>query len=424
MRPIGGLASVDEVWQPAERWSEGERRAWQERRLREVLSAAALHAVALAERLRAGGVDPARVSTDDLPKIPVLHKDALPAVQRLAPPFGGWLGVPANRLRRVHRSPGPIYDPEGPGDDYWRFAPALFAAGIRPGEVVLNTFAYHLTPAGHMLDSGLRALGCPVVASGPGNTETQVALLRDLAVTGFVGTPSFLATILEAAANAQAAHGLRAAFVIAEMLPESLRRGLQERFGVRVSQGYGTADLGSLAYECSAAQGMHVSHEVLLEVADPHTGAPAAAGTPGEVVVTALNPVYPLLRFGTGDLAVEAVAPCPCGRTGPRLARILGRVGDAVKVRGLFVHPAEVDRAMSRHREVTRYQIVVTRTGHTDDMVLRAEVQAGTAVPADLGERIRQTLQETVRLRGTVELVPAGTLPADAKRIVDHRTWD
>jgi phenylacetate-CoA ligase len=415
---------MDEVWQPAERWSDAERHTWQHRRLREVLSAAVPHAFALAERLRSADVEPAQVSLDDLPRLPVLRKDTLPDIQRQAPPFGGWLGVPASRLRRVHRSPGPIYDPEGEAGDYWRFAPALFAAGIRPGDMVLNTFAYHLTPAGHMLDSGLRTLGCAVVASGPGNTDTQLSLLRDLPVNGFVGTPSFLATILEAAADGQVTHRLRTAFVIAEMLAESLRRRLQERFGVRVSQGYGTADLGSLAYECTMAQGMHVSHEVVLEVADPHTGAPVAPGTAGEVVVTALNPVYPLVRFGTGDLAVEAAGPCPCGRTGPRLARILGRVGDAVKVRGMFVHPAEVDRAMSRHGEVARYQIVVTRTGHADDMVLRAEVQPGAAVPADLRDRIRQTLQETVRLRGTVELVPAGTLPADAKRIVDQRSWE
>lgn len=415
---------MDDVWQPAERWSDAERSAWQRQRLREVVSAAVLHAPALGERLHAAGVDPARVSPEGLARVAVLRKDALPAVQRQAPPFGGWLGVPTSQVLRVHRSPGPIFDPEGTDDDYWRFAPALFAAGIRPGDVVLNTLAYHLTPAGHMLDSGLRALGCPVVSSGPGNTEVQVALLSDLPVSGFIGTPSFLATILESAAEAKASHRLSTAFVIAEMLPESLRQRLQERFGVRVSQGYGTADLGSLAYECSAREGMHISHEVIVEIADPQTGTPVGAGTAGEVVVTALNPVYPLIRFGTGDLAMQAVGSCPCGRTGPRLARILGRVGDAVKVRGMFVHPAEVDRAMSRHREVVRYQILVTRTGHADNMLLRAEVPSGAAAPDDLGDRIQRTLQETVRLRGTVEIVPAGTLPADAKKIVDQRTWD
>jgi len=415
---------MDEVWQPAERWSESERRAWQDRRLREVAAQAGAHAPALVERLRTAGLDPERVTVQGLTSIPVLRKDTLPAIQRQAMPFGGWLGVPTSGLLRVFRSPGPIFDPEGRDDDYWRFAPALFAAGIRPADLVLNTFAYHLTPAGHMFDSALRALSCPVVASGPGNTEAQVALLGDLPLTGFVGTPSFLATILEAAAEAKTAHRLRVGFVIAEMLSESLRQRLQEHFGVHVRQGYGTADLGSIAYECSVKQGMHVSHEVVVEITDPHTGTHVEAGAPGEVVVTALNPVYPLIRFGTGDLALEGSGPCPCGRTGPRLARILGRVGDAVKVRGMFVHPAEVDQAMSRHREVARYQIVVTRTGHDDNMFLRAEVQPGAAAPDDLGERIRQTLQDAVRLRGTVEIVPAGTLPADAKKIVDQRTWD
>lgn len=415
---------MDEVWHPAERWSEAERRTWQDRRLRDVVASAGPHAPALAERLSVAGLRAEHLSVPALAAVPVLRKDTLPALQRQALPFGGWLGVPEGHLLRVFRSPGPIFDPEGRDEDFWRFAPALFAAGIRPGDMVLNTLSYHLTPAGHMFDGALRALGCPVVPSGPGNTEAQVALIGDLPVTGFIGTPSFLATILEAAAAVRTAHRLRNAFVIAEMLPESLRERLEGHFGVRVTQGYGTADLGSIAYECPARQGMHIGPEVIVEIVDPHTGSPVEAGAPGEVVVTALNPTYPLIRFGTGDLAVGAAGSCLCGRTGPRLARILGRVGDAVKVRGMFVHPAEVDQAIGRHREVARYQIVVTRAGHADDMLMRVEVQSGAAVPDDLGERIRQTLQEAVRLRGAVEVVPAGTLPADARKIVDLRTWD
>ncbi len=415
---------MEEVWDPSERWSEAERAAWQDRRLREVVSAAAAVASGLREYLAASGLRPDGLSLSSLASLPVLRKDLLPGLQRESPPFGGWLGGPVGRLGRLFRSPGPIYDPEGRDDDYWRFAPALFAAGLRAGDVVVNTLSYHLTPAGHMFDGALKALGCPVVPAGPGNTESQVRLLAELPVTGFIGTPSFLATVLEASAEAGLAHGLRVGFVIAEMLPDSLRRRLQDQFGVRVSQGYGTADVGSISYECSTRSGMHVQKEVIVELNDPHTGKPSDPGAPGEVVVTALNPTYPLLRFGTGDLAAWAEGPCPCGRTGPRLQRILGRVGDAVKVRGMFVHPSEVDLALARHPEVARYQVVVTRTGHLDEMLVRAELHPGAAAPDGFGHQIRQSVHEAVRLRGEVEVVPAGTLPPDAKKIVDLRTWD
>jgi len=341
----------------------------------------------------------------------------------MAPPLAGWLGVPLWELARLYRSPGPIFDPEGRNADYWRFAPALFAAGFRAGDVVLNTFSYHLTPAGHMFDGALRVMGCPVVPAGPGNTEVQVQLLDGLGVKGFVGTPSFLATLLEAAERAGAASRLRVAFVIAEMLSEPLRQRLEQRYGVRASQGYGTADVGSIAYECGARTGMHIARETIVELVDPQTGHAVAPGQPGEVVVTALNPVYPLLRLGTGDLAVMAGGSCPCGRTGPRLARILGRVGEAVKVRGMFVHPAELDRLVARHPQVRRYQAVVTRRDHRDEMLVRAEVEVQD-LTAGLAERLRQSLSEGLRLRLEVELIAPGTLPADAGKVVDRRTWD
>jgi phenylacetate-CoA ligase len=415
---------VDEVWHPAERWGEEERLAWQERRLRAVLGGASLQADALRGLLNSAGLSPQEMTLADLLRLPVLSKDSLPDAQRATPPFAGWLGVPLHAIARLYRSPGPIYDPEGRDDDYWRFAPALFAAGLRPGDVVLNTLSYHLTPAGHMFDGALRALRCPVVPAGPGNTDTQVRLLADLGAAGFIGTPSFLATVLEAAAQARAPLRLRVAFVIAEMLSESLRQDLEAQHGVRVSQGYGTADLGSIAYECLARTGMHTARETIVEVCEPGTGTPVRCGQPGEVVVTALNPVYPLLRFGTGDLAVMADGPCPCGRTAPRLARILGRIGDAVKVRGMFVHPADVDRVLARCPEVARYQIVVTRVGHADEVLLRAEVVPGAMPSTELAERLRQHVVEDLRLRVAVEVVATGTLPADTKRIVDQRIWD
>ncbi len=415
---------MDEVWDRSERWSSEKRAAWQNQWLREIFTAAARSSVAVRNHLAAAGLDPSRLSLDALAALPVFRKDSLPAVQRDAPPFGGWLGVPVGHLGRLFRSPGPLYDPEGRQDDYWRFAPALYAAGIREGDVVLNTLSYHLTPAGHMMDSALRAMGCPVVPAGPGNTDTQARLLAELPIAGYIGTPSFLATLLEAAAQAGVTHHLRVGFVIAEMLPESLRHRLETDLGVRVSQGYGTADLGSISYECSAKSGMHVQKELIVEVLDPSTDKPCGPGTPGEVVVTALNQTYPLLRFGTSDLAVWADGPCTCGRTSPRLARILARVGDAVKVRGMFVHPAEVGLAMARHPEVARYQVVVTRVGHHDEMLVRVELKPDGTAPPDLAHRVQKTIAEMIRLRGEVEVIAAGTLPPDAKKIVDQRAWE
>lgn len=415
---------VDEVWHPGERWSDAERQAWQERRLREVVAAGVGRAPALRDALAAAGLRPEALTPASLASVPVCRKDTLPDAQRQVPPFGGWLGVPVHDLSRVFRSPGPILDPEGREPDYWRFAPALFAAGFRAGDLVLNTLSYHLTPAGHMLDSALRVLGCPVIPSGPGSTEVQVQLVAALPVAGFVGTPSFLAAVLEASDAAGAKVRLRVAFVIAEMLSESLRDRLEDRYGLRISQGYGTADVGAIGYECAGRQGFHVSHELIVEVVDPHTGGRVAPGLPGEVVVTALNPTYPLLRFGTGDLAIASDGLCGCGRTGPRLARIVGRVGDAVKVRGMFVHPGEIEAVMARHPEVLRCQVVVTRAGVDDRMLLLAELQPGIQPAPGIEERIGQSLRDGLRLRGEVEIVPAGTLPPDAKRIVDQRTWD
>ncbi len=415
---------MDEVWHPSERWSDAERAAWQNQRLREVATEASATAPALHDRLEAAGLRPGGLTVEALASLPVLRKESLPEAQRRAPPFAGWLGVPVGRLGRVYRSPGPILDPEGREDDYWRFAPALFAAGLREGDLVLNTLAYHLTPVGHMLDSALRILGCPVVPSGPGNTEVQVALLAGLSIAGFVGTPSYLATVLEAADAVGATVRLRTAFVIAEMLSESLRGNLEDRFGVRITQGYGTADLGSVGFECSARNGFHVQRETVVELLDPASGHAVDEGAPGEVVVTALNSVYPLLRFGTGDLAAWASGRCACGRTGPRLQRILGRVGDAVKVRGMFLHPAEVDVVIARYPEVARYQVVVTRSGHDDEMLIRAELHPDRTPAPDLGERIRHSVRDAVRLRGEVELVAPGTLPANAGKIADLRKWD
>jgi len=362
----------------------------------------------------AGGLE-GRRWPEDLARLPLLRKEALPALQADHPPFGGWTTVPLAALRRVFVSPGPIYDPQSHGPDAWGFARALYAAGFRRGDVVLNTFAYHLTPAGHMVDEGLEALGCVVVPGGGGQSELQAQVAARLGARGYVGTPSFLATLLAQPHRPP----FRVALVSGEVLTEGLRRELGAQ-GVQVRQAYATADVGLIAYECEAAQGLHLSPRVYVEVVDPHTGAPLPAGSAGEVVVTFLSETYPLLRLATGDLSLLEPAPCPCGRGSPRLRGVLGRVGEAVKVRGMFVHPNDVRRALERLPEVARLQLRVTREGHQDRLTARVE-PAGAAV--DPG-RIAAVLREAVRLRVEVEVLPPRALPADAPLVADERRWE
>jgi phenylacetate-CoA ligase len=395
-------------------------------RLQEVLRQAVRHTSHLACRLEAAALSVERLrDPEDLLRLPPLRKRELPGWQEKHPPFGGLVTVPARSLQRIFISPGPIYDPEGGGPNYWRMARAIYAAGFRRGDIALNTFAYHLTPAGSMCDEGLAALGCAVIPMGGGNTETQVQVLRHVQATGYVGTPGFLHTILQRAEEMGITPlqdlSLEVAFVSGGMLPESLRATMRERYGVTVTQAYASADLGLIAYECHRHSGMHLAEDMIIQIADPETGQPVPDGTAGEVVVTTFNMVYPLIRFGTGDLSVLDPSACACGRSTPRLARILGRADDAAKIRGMFVHPGQLDAVMAEVTGVVRYQLVVRRKGFEDDLTLRVE---GPGDGGDLGGRLEARVREGIRLRVRVELVPAGTLPADAKKIVDERTWD
>lgn len=387
-----------------------------------LLTEAVKTAPAVAEQLAAAGLRPEEATLERLPAIPITSKADLAALQAARPPFAGWVTLPVERLRRIFVSPGPIYDPEASADDYWGFAPALAAAGFRGGDAVLNTFSHHLTPAGSMFDGALRALGCVIIPTGVGNVEIQIRTLADLRARGFVGTPSFLAALLEHTRSAGVRSPLRVAFVSGEPLAETLRSTLESDHGIRVGQGYATGDVGLIAYECAARTGFHLADRVIVELVDPATGARVADGEAGEVVVTFLNAAYPLLRLGTGDLSRLAAGSCPCGRTAPRLERVLGRVGDAVKVRGIFLHPSDLDRAMSRHPEIAAYQAVVTRAGHQDEVTVRA-APAGESAPIS-PDAVAQSVREHTRLRAAVEIVPAGTLSGDDKRIVDRRTWD
>ncbi len=396
--------------------------------LRATVAFAYDHAPAVRARFDEAGVKREDIRTvADLVKIPVLSKDALRERQQADPPFGGFLGASRTELKRIFMSPGPLYEPEGNVSDYWRWAPALYAAGFRAGDWVLNIFPYHMTPAGAMFEEGLRALDCTVAPVGVGNQELQLQLMRDLQITGYVGMPSYLRALIKKAEELghdfRQEFALRRAFVTAEMLPASLRRELQEEYGIDVAQGYGTAEAGNLGYECERRDGLHLPYDAIVQVCDPATGEPLGPGEIGEVVVTLLERTYCLIRFGTGDLSSYTDEPCPCGRTTPRLLGLAGRVGDAVKVRGLFVHPSQAAQVAKRFPEISRYQIVVTRREHKDEMTFRCELRAD-ADPNRLGPALADAIRQILRLRSAVEFVPPGTIPQDAKPIEDERTWE
>jgi phenylacetate-CoA ligase len=414
------------ILEPAlENQSPEARRAYLGGRLQRTVAHAFARAPRTRRVLEAAGLGPGDLrGLDDLARIPVTRKDSLPAFQAEEPPFGGFAAVEPGALARIFMSPGPIYDPQGTVDDFWRFRHALAAAGFRAGDVAHNAASYHLTPLGFMLDAGARSLGCAVIPAGVGQTELQVKVAHHAGATCYLGLPSFLHTLLTKAREAGTPLKFEAAFVVAEMLPESLRAELEGSFGVRVLQGYGTADVGCLTYECPEKGGWHVHPDVIVEVVDPATGAPAPPGEPGEVVATIFDEAYPLLRFGTGDLSsFVPYAPCACGRTAPKLAGFLGRVGDGVKVKGMFVRAGQMDAVMKRFKSVVRYQAVVTREQHLDHLAYLVEL--GEVVPelGDFATRIADALRDEVKVRGEVRFVAAGTIPEGAKKIDDRRVW-
>lgn len=386
--------------------------------LRRQVAFAIAQVPALAQRL--AGVDPGAIdSREALAQLPVLRKGELATLQKEAPPFGGMAVAATAGMRRVFASPGPIYEPEGAGPDHWRFARALFAAGFRRGDLVHNCFAYHFTPAGSMLETGAHALGCHVFPGGTGQTEQQVTAMADLKPAGYVGTPSFLRIILERADELGIAlPGLTKALVSGEPFPPSLRDLLAAR-GIDAYQAYATADVGVIAYETAAREGLVVDEGVVVEIVRPGTGEPVPAGEVGEVVVTPLvNPVYPLIRFGTGDLSAVMPGASPCGRTGLRIRGWLGRADQATKVKGMFVHPGQVAAIVKRHPEVRRARLVVDNPGGGDRMILHVEA---TGMEPDLAEAIVHSIREVTKLRGEVAFRAVDALPNDGKVIDDLR---
>jgi phenylacetate-CoA ligase len=367
------------------------------------------------------GVDAASISSRKaLADLPVTRKSALKDAQAKRRPLGVLNGWEVAKLARIFQSPGPIYEPDAAIKDYWRFARALWAAGLRPGMLVHNSFAYHLTPAGMIVESGAHALGCPVFPGGTGNTELQLQAIADLRPAAFSGTPSFLKILLEKGREAGVdTSSLKLAVVGGEALPPSLRVAINA-LGVFVLQNYGTADLGLIAYESRAMEGMIVDEGVLLEIVRPGTGEPVAAGEVGEVVVTTFNPVYPLIRFATGDLSAVLDGPSPCGRTNVRIQGWMGRADQTTKVKGMFVHPSQVAEVAARHAEIVKARLEVESRDNVDEMTLRCEVKAGGEA---LAQAIAATVQTVCKLRGKVVLTKPGELPNDGKVIADLRDY-
>jgi len=368
-------------------------------------------------------VDAAGVTTRAaLAELPLTRKSDLVDRQADNPPFGGFAAADLGALARVFASPGPIYEPEAQREDYWRMARALHAAGIRRGELVHNTFSYHFTPAGMMLESGARALGCPVFPAGIGQTELQVETIARLRPPCYVGTPSFLNIILDKAVElAMDVSCIGKGLVSGEALPPSLRRDLAGK-GVDVLQCYATADLGLIAYESEAMEGMIVDEGVIVEIVRPGTGDPVEPGEVGEVVVTTLNPDYPLIRFATGDLSALLHGASPCGRTNMRIKGWMGRADQTTKVRGMFVHPAQVAAVSARHPEIVKSRLVVDSVDNRD--VMRLECETREAAPDALGEAVAESVRELCKLRAEVVFVDAGSLANDGKVIDDQRSYE
>jgi phenylacetate-CoA ligase len=358
---------------------------------------------------------------EGLAALPVTRKSDLTEAQASTPPFGGLNAVSLNTVRRIFASPGPIYEFDVPRRDYWRLARAFFAAGFRPGELVHNSFAYHLTPGGWMLDDGARALGCGVIPAGTGNSEQQVAAISHLRPQGFSGTPDFLKVLLDKGEDLSLdLSSITKALVSGGALFPSMRADYKDR-GVSVLQCYATADLGLIAYESEAAEGMILDEGVHVEIVMPGTGDPVPDGEVGEVVVTSFAPEYPLIRFATGDLSAIMPGASPCGRTNRRIKGWMGRADQTTKVKGMFVHPSQVAEVMKRHPEISRVRLVVTRKETNDVMTLLCEVASGGD---GLTDGIAESLQSCCKLKGNVEIVAPGTIARDGVIIEDQRDYE
>ena len=377
----------------------------------------AMQAPAYAERLR--GVEPGSVTgRAALATLPVLRKSELPALHKAAAPFGGFVARAPGSFSRLFTSPGPIFEPEAAHNDPWRGARALHAAGFRPGDIVLNTFSYHLTPGGFIFDMSARALGCAVIPAGPGNLEAQFELIEAYRPIGYSGTPDFLKILIDAASAADRdISSIKRALVSGAAFPPSLQKEFRSH-GVEAYQAFGTADLGVVAFETQAREGMVVNEDIILEIVKPGTGDPVAPGDVGEIVVTSLDREHPWIRLALGDLTAVLRGTSPCGRTNMRIKGWMGRADQTTKVKGMFVRPEQIAEIAKRHPPLGRLRLVITREEESDVMTLRAESVAPSEA---LSKEIAATLRMVTKLGGAVELVGAGALPNDGKVISDER---
>lgn len=364
------------------------------------------------------GVDASAItSADDLAGLAVLRKSDLSKAQALNPPFGGFTIKSPSGFAHIFQSPGPIYEPGGSGHDWWRMGRFLHAAGIGKGDIVQNCFGYHLTPAGMIFESGARAVGAAVLPAGTGQTELQVRAAHDVGVTAYAGTPDYLKVILDRADDMSVSLGFTKAAVGGGALFPSLRAEYAER-GISCLQSYATADLGNIAYESPAMDGMIVDEQVIVEIVTPGTGNPVAMGEVGEVVVTTLNPDYPLIRFATGDLSAVMPGQSPCGRTNMRIKGWMGRADQTTKIKGMFVRPEQVAALVAKHDEIVKARVIASREGEMDVMTVQVEVAGGD------GAVYAASVVDILKMKGAVEMVAPGSLPKDGLVIEDRRSYD
>jgi phenylacetate-CoA ligase len=405
-----------------------ERKRFLNGQLREIVNYAYHNAPAVKEKMDRVGVAPSQIITvRDLEKIPITSKDVFSELQKLSPPFGGFLGVP--QTKEIFVSPGPIYEPEIPECQFDAAAKALYATGCRKGDTVIVTVSFHMVPAGAHFAGAAKKLGITMIPTGVGNTELQLQIMRDLKVTAYAGTPSFLMTLIKRAEelgyNFRQDFELRHALLGAEMLPESLRRTFEQDYGIRTQQIYSTAELLLLGYECSQKSGWHIPEEVLIEIVDHTTGKQLAPGEVGEIVVTPFNKIFPLIRYGTGDLSSIIAEPCPCGRTSPRLTGLLGRVGEEVKVRAMFVHPRQVKEVMAKFNQIAQFQVKVGRHKQRDVITISLELKDESIDKQKLTNDLANAFQDICRVKADkIEFVTKGTIPEEYKVIVDERIWE
>jgi phenylacetate-CoA ligase len=428
---MGERPMEDRFWDKARETGDREkRRARLSERLREILGLAFEGSTAYQEIFSSAGIDPTHVrGLEDLEKLPILRMADLVSRQKAAPPFGGFeiRGQP-RKVRRIYINPGFIVQPGEFDEEDFSWAEALAAAGFKAGDRILNTFNYHLWPFGFIIDKAAKMIGATIIPAGPGNTLMQIRILQSLRPNGYIGTPSFLMTLTQRAEamglDLEKDFSLETGLVAAEMLPQSLRENIEKKVGMSVRQAYGTVFIGCIGYECPHKTGLHVPDNIIVEVVDPETGRQVQPGMTGEIVATNFSGSYPMIRMATGDLSALSLQACPCGRTGPMLKRIVGRIEQAAKVRGTFIHPWQADEVISHHPEVYKYQVVITRENHTDVMTFVVELKEETGRPEIIHARIERDIKEHLTIKGLVRIVPKGTIPDRHKKIDDRRSWD